>query len=151
MLDLEQELVAIVDALTTAGVPYALCGGLALAVHGAPRATIDIDLLVRAEDCDRLRDVVGAVGFTVRARPMTFAGVVQIERISKIDLADGETVMPDLLLVTAELEQVWDARESFSWNGRMLSVLSRDGLISLKTLRSSAQDLADIARLKDLA
>lgn len=142
----------IVDALTSAGVAYALCGGLALAVHGAPRATIDIDLLIRAEDCDRLRDVVARLGFTIRARPMSFAGgTVQIERISKIDPTDGETLMLDLLLVTPDLEQIWNARESFSWNGQTLSVVSREGLIALKTLRASAQDLADIERLKGLA
>ena len=36
-----------VRALERAKVPYALCGGLAVALHGFPRATKDIDLLSR--------------------------------------------------------------------------------------------------------
>ena len=48
-MDLHQELVQLIDALEAAGAEYALCGGLALAVHGHPRFTKDIDLLVPAE------------------------------------------------------------------------------------------------------
>jgi hypothetical protein len=35
------------------------------------------------------------------------------------------------------------------WEGRHLSVISREGLISLKLLRGSGQDMDDIARLKE--
>ena len=41
-VDLYAELTGIVSVLETRGIEYALCGGLALAIHGAPRATQDI-------------------------------------------------------------------------------------------------------------
>lgn len=149
MLDLEQELAAILAALHETGIDYALCGGLAMAVHGAPRATIDIDLLVRDEDLDRIRDVAGRLGFTFRALPMKFSGgSVRIERVTKIDPTDGETLMLDLLVVTPDLEWVWADRERRGWRGGQLTVVSRKGLIQLKTYRSSAQDLADIEKLE---
>jgi acetolactate synthase regulatory subunit len=148
-VDLEQEFGSIIDALTAAQIEYALCGGIAMAVHGAPRATIDIDLLVREEDVERIYGVVDPLGFTFRAFPMTFAGGnVRIERVSKIDPADGETLMLDLLLVTPELEDVWLARERRPWRDGLLTVVSRAGLIQLKTYRSSTQDRADIERLE---
>jgi hypothetical protein len=151
VLDLEQELGAIVDALTAEKIEYALCGGLAMAVHGAPRATIDIDLLVREEDVERIRGIVSPLGFTFRAFPMTFAGGnVRIERVTKIDPSDGETLMLDLLLVTPELEGAWLGRERRHWRDGMLTVVSREGLIQLKTYRSSTQDRADIERLETL-
>lgn len=151
MLDLEQELGAVVDALTAEKIEYALCGGLAMAVHGAPRATIDIDLLVREEDVERIRGAVGRLGFTFRAFPMTFAGGnVRIERVTKIDPSDGETLMLDLLLVTPELEGAWLGREMRHWRDGVLTVVSREGLIQLKTYRSSTQDRADIERLETL-
>ena len=53
-LDLAAELAAIVAALDEAGIPYALCGGLAVAVHGHARATQYIDLLVLPEDVGRI-------------------------------------------------------------------------------------------------
>jgi hypothetical protein len=39
MLDLEAELDAVIGALSHAGIEYAVCGGLAMAIHGKPRAT----------------------------------------------------------------------------------------------------------------
>jgi hypothetical protein len=50
MVDLIEELAAITRALDDAGIPYALCGGLAMAVHAHPRATIAIDILAKGED-----------------------------------------------------------------------------------------------------
>lgn len=42
-MEIIQELYAVVDAFTQRGVAYAVCGGLAVAIHGRPRMTIDID------------------------------------------------------------------------------------------------------------
>jgi len=46
MIDLLAELRSVISSLDIAGIPYALCGGLAMAVHGFPRATVDIDILI---------------------------------------------------------------------------------------------------------
>ena len=43
-MDLKQELFGVVGALSRADVPYALCGGMAVVLHGYPRLTRDIDL-----------------------------------------------------------------------------------------------------------
>lgn len=56
-MDLRSVLVEIHDALDEAGIGHALIGGLALAAHGAARATIDLDLLaegVRSPDVHRI-------------------------------------------------------------------------------------------------
>lgn len=95
------ELEALVDALNGDGVPYALCGGLALGIHGHPRTTIDIDLLVEAADVSRALVVAKRVGF---------------------DILDA--------------------------GARRLSVVSREGLATMKRIAGRAQDLADLARLE---
>lgn len=41
-------------AFDTCRVEYALCGGVALAVHDVPRSTGDIGVLARPEDLDRI-------------------------------------------------------------------------------------------------
>jgi Nucleotidyltransferase of unknown function (DUF6036) len=147
-MDLEQELATVLDALHAANVEYALCGGLALAVHGAPRATVDIDLLVRPEDAPRVREIAEGLGFRFPALPMNFSNI-RIDPITKID-AEGDTLMLDLLVATPELEPVWRDRQRLPWRGRQISVVSREGLVTLKMLRASKQDLADIERLQDL-
>ncbi|HEX2122867.1 MAG TPA: hypothetical protein VHL59_14645 [Thermoanaerobaculia bacterium] len=149
MFDLEQELLRLRDALHEALIEYALCGGLAMGVHGFPRATVDIDLLIRPEDYPRVERVAAELGFSFKSNPMTFSdGAMEIRRISKIDPADGEVLMLGLLLVTTASEDAWRMRETHAWHGRPLSVVSRNGLIALKRFRSSKLDLADIEHLE---
>lgn len=55
----------------------------------------------------------------------------------------------DLLLVHSPvLEKIWQTRQSFEWEGRKTWIVSREGLIGLKRLRGSPQDLVDIEKLK---
>ena len=49
VFDLYVELRRIAEALDAAGVAYALAGGLAVSIYTTPRATEDIDLLIRRE------------------------------------------------------------------------------------------------------
>ena len=73
MFDLYEEFKSIVSALEEHGIDYAVCGGLAMAVHGLPRATVDIDLLILAERLEDAKSVVRSLGYTIEAQPMTFS------------------------------------------------------------------------------
>ena len=121
-----------------------------MSVHGFTRATEDIDLFVQPGDVERAEEVVAALGYVVKAKPMNFSsGDMQIRRVSKIDPSDGDLLTLDFLLVTPATELAWRSREVREWNGRELPVVSRDGLILLKRFRSSDQDLVDISRLEN--
>jgi hypothetical protein len=146
VIDVYAELVAILRALDDAGIDYALCGALALAVHGAPRATKDIDLLARKEDADRIREVARSVGYTFEALPMEFANSgIEVQRYTK--LIDGRPLMLDVLWLIPKLHAVWDDRQRLPWHEGTLSVVSKDGLITLKLTAGRAQDLVDIQSL----
>lgn len=146
MVDVYGELVALVRALDGAGIDYALCGALALAVHGAPRATKDIDLLARAEDAAELRRVAAETGFTFEALPMTFSGSgIEVQRFTK--LIDGRPLMLDVLWLNDKLAPIWNDRQRLPWKEGMLCVVSREGLITLKLTAGRPQDLVDIQSL----
>ena len=149
MLDLYEELKAIIFALDENGIDYALCGGLAMAVHGLPRATVDIDLLVLAERLEEAKLVICGLGYTIEAQPMTFhKGAIEIRRWSKIDPSDGDVLTVDFLLVTPAVIDAWTSRIKVASTQGIVSVVSREGLIKLKSFRRSGQDLDDIERLK---
>ena len=151
-MDLLNELRSLVDSLEGAGLPYALCGGLAVAVHGWTRATVDIDLLVPAESFAPIRDVAKGLGFFHEASPMDFAqGRVQMKRLVKIDPESGDPLLLDLILVTSALEETWAQRVSVEWEYGLLRVVSPEGLIRMKQLRDSLQDRADIEALQRVA
>ena len=45
-------------------------------------------------------------------------------------------------------ERAWQTRIDTEWEGRSVTVVSRAGLIGLKRLRGSPQDIADIGLLE---
>ena len=151
MLDLYIELKAVVAALETARVPFALCGGLALAVYGRPRATVDIDLLVPGDSVDAAFLALSPLGFDIAALPMEFGGGrVEIRRVSKVDAEAEDLLSVDLLIVTSELSAVWDSRRMVAWEGSWLPIVSPEGLIHLTELRGSGQDKDDIEALRGI-
>jgi len=107
-------------------------------------------LLILAERLEEARSVVRSLGYTIEAQPMTFhKGAIEIRRLSKIDPSDGDLLMVDFLLVTPAVEAVWNNRIRVASPKGSVSVVSREGLIALKSFRRSAQDMADIERLKE--
>lgn len=150
MLDLLDELRSLLAALESEGIEFALCGGLAVAVHSHPRATLDIDLLMPESEIERARAVAIRHGYTIDAgRLVIREGVIEIQRLSKPDPATGDLVSLDLLIVTPPLEPAWRGRERVAWAYGTLPVVSRTGLVAMKRLRASGQDLDDIRALGD--
>lgn len=121
-----------------------------MAVYDRPRATIDIDLLILTQSLDGVMAIARTLDYTILGLERTFSGgAIEIRRVSKIDREIGHLLSLDLLLVTPEIQNIWNSRVQADWEGGTLSVVSRDGLIELKKLRGSAQDDADIAALME--
>lgn len=148
MINLTDELRRVTSALETAGVSYALVGGLAVAAHGHARATKDIDLAVTAEECLRAVEALVAIGYRSHSGNVKLAkGKLELRRLNRFDEQDFMVVDllvlvdPSLALVISERER--GAGDNAYW------VASRAGLTAMKLLRGSPQDLADIAALAE--
>jgi hypothetical protein len=76
-------------------------------------------------------------------------GAVEIHRLSKPDPETGDLLSLDLLVVTPALEEAWASREQIRWEHGMVPVVSRSGLVEMKRLRGSGQDLDDIRALEE--
>ena len=142
------ELMSLAGALEEAGIEYALVGGLAVAVWGAPRATKDIDLLVRAEAVEPALAAMARRGFDLRALPLVFRDGMQLQRVSRAE--SGSLLTIDLIVVDANLESAWASRRKLATGDRALWVISREALIAMKALAARPQDIADIERLKEI-
>jgi hypothetical protein len=149
-LDIEAELLLVVDALGAAGVDDALCGGLALAVHGFPRATKDIDVLVDSREIERAFIAVKSAGFTLRAGPMPLGvGTPNPQRLFRATKVVGNGHLTlDLLEVSPSYLPAWSSRVTGTFKGRPLTVVTREGLIAKKRLSSRGKDRADIETLE---
>ncbi len=154
MPNLFEEFRAVVGALTHARVPYAVCGGIAMSIHAHPRATIDIDLLAPPDAVVKIVDALLPLGFVRRERAPTrlARGEVVMHRLTKIVPDDPEVLVLDVIEVQpGTTGRAWQTRTSAEWEGHPVTVVSRDGLIGLKRLRGSPQDIADITLLEGQA
>lgn len=150
-MDLLEELKIITQKLNQAGIDYALCGGLAIAIYAKPRATLDIDIMVQPDYFSETKEVAKKLGYTMSSAMMEFNdGAVRLQRLSKVDKASGEYFILDLLIVTPEIKSAWDDRKTVEWEGYPLKVVSPQGMILLKSLRNSGQDKEDIEYLRSL-
>jgi hypothetical protein len=145
---LYDELRSVLNALDQAGVDYALVGGLAVAVWGAPRATRDIDLLVRSEDLAKAMSAVRGRGFTLPALLFEFKDGTTLQRVNRVDEA-GNLMTVDFMLVDRNLESAWASRTRVPFADGEVAVVSREALMAMKAQAARAQDLADIQNLKE--
>ena len=78
------------------GVAYAFCNGLAVAVHGHPRATMDIDVLVPDQVPVARPKVILLAGIS---KPWLRAMPREVHRVSKLESETGALGSLDLIVV----------------------------------------------------
>lgn len=151
-MNLVDELYAVARALNQAAVAYAVCGGVAVTIHGATRSTKDIDVLVASSDVERAVKAVAGLGYVFASLPMTFdAGTARERRVRRVSKVEGaDHLVLDFILEDAALAGfLADRLEAELPDGR-LAVVSRDTLLKMKRLAGRTQDLADVEALEDV-
>jgi phosphorylcholine metabolism protein LicD len=148
MLSLLDEFRLVVDVLEKEKIEYAICGGMAMAIHGFIRATVDIDIVLLQESIQKLKNIVRNYGYSIESNPMNFGnGNTIIHRVTKIDSKSEDFIVLDIIEVTNSLKEVWKNRIRVDWNYGSISVIDRKGLIDMKKMRNSKLDQEDIERL----
>lgn len=147
-LDLFAEFKQLVLALDRGGVEYAVVGALAVAIHGAPRATTDIDLLVEPSSLGRALEIARDGGFAFPALPMKFRDGTEVQRMTKIE--GGDTLTLDYLLVSDSLAPAWASRERLETDFGAVTVVSREALLRMKVAAGRPRDLGDVASLEEM-
>jgi len=143
-VDLYDEFRALIEGLNRSHVDYAVCGGIALAVHGHARFTFDIDLLIRPEDLQPTIDVARGCGFLDESGKIPL-GTSVAYRIVKV--AGADHLVLDLILVDPSLQIVWETRTDYQWQNLVLRVVSAAGLATMKRQSGRAQDSLDLKML----
>ena len=147
-MDRYDELLDLVDALEHAGIDYALCGGIAVALYGYARFTKDIALLVSSEQLHVIKELAHERGFIFNAGAIPFGvGTPRERRVHRISKIEGDVITLDLLEVTPIFEEVWRERELIEWKGHVIQIVSPQGLAIMKRLAGRDQDLLDLKKL----
>ena len=149
-MNLVAELHAVCATLARAQIHYAICGGVAVTIHGATRSTKDIDILIAPTDVDKALDAVRAIGYKFAALPLVFdegtARERHIQRVSKIE--DGEHLLLDFLLERDAFAGLLANTVEVVLPEGPLWVVPREVLLAMKRMAGRSQDLADVEKLE---
>ncbi|OGL46353.1 MAG: hypothetical protein A2161_07735 [Candidatus Schekmanbacteria bacterium RBG_13_48_7] len=64
-MNLIDELYTVVDCLERARIDYAICGSIAVIIHGYPRLTKDFDIMILSEDKEKVRKSMKEIGYDI--------------------------------------------------------------------------------------
>lgn len=138
----------ILSEFCAAGVEFLLVGAYALAAHGLPRATGDIDLWIRPspENAERVMAALARFG-------------APLADISAVDFATPDMVVQigvaprrvDILTAidAVDFGEAWPARLEVEIEGLRIGVISRDHLLRNKRASGRPKDLADASWLEE--
>ena len=138
----------MLSALSGEGAEYLLVGAYALAVHGVPRATGDLDLWVRPTTDNAARVRAALTRFGAPPGDLTERDLVTPGTVFQIGVAPNRI---DVLtsIDGVDFEDAWNARRIAHVEGLDVPVLARHHLIRNKKATGRPQDLADAARLEE--
>jgi predicted nucleotidyltransferase len=147
---LQSDLREFIRLLNSHAVEYVVVGGHAVAFHGHPRFTGDIDFLVRptTENAGRVLDAIHEFGFgnleLSRTDFTTPDRIVQLGRPpNRIDILTS--------ISGVAFDDAWDSRASAELDGQQVNFLGWEALIRNKNASGRDKDRADVAKLLAIA
>ncbi len=127
-------------------VKYVVIGGVASVLHGVPRATFDLDILIEAstENAERMLAALMDAGFGTAA--LTDAQDVVAHEITVFNdrvRIDVQTWTPGL-----SFQDAWNRRKTVTYQGQDFFIASREDLIASKRAAGREIDLDDVRLLE---
>ena len=152
---------SLFKALQDHGIDYLLIGGLAVNLHGVPRMTMDVDLLI-ALDTDNITKLEACSQF-LGLRPSAPIQLADLADASKREALFREKHLIALSLIGTKPEtpvvdivihhpldfkKAYQNRIERDISGTPVMLASIEDMITLKKAAGRAQDLADISHLE---
>ena len=131
------------------GVDYIIVGAHALAAHGLPRATGDLDVLVRPSDDNaaRVYRALARFGAPLEAHHVTEADFATLGVVYQLGLPPRRI---DILtqISGVSFDEAWASSIELSVQGQPTRFLGRQALLQNKRAAGRPKDLADVAALE---
>jgi hypothetical protein len=145
-------------ALADRGVRYAVVGGYAVALHGAVRGTVDVDIAVgwNLKNLEKAELAMGDIGLQSRL-PITAADVFQFrnEYVENRNLTawnffnSGDQSQQVDIIITYDLKGKRTKRVE-TFEGPVI-ILGKGDLMKMKTQSGRPQDKEDVLALKEIS
>lgn len=150
MAHLQSDLREFIGLLNSFRVEYLVVGGHAVAFHGHPRFTGDIDFFIRAtaENAERMLRVLDGFGFG--ALGITAADLIEPAKVVQLGRPPNRI---DILtsISGVDFELAWRSRVPADLDGQAVNFIGAEELLKNKMSSGRPQDLADAAKLGAIA
>lgn len=140
----------LLSVLNDCHVKYLIVGAYAVAIHAQPRATKDLDILVKA-DAENAKALFSALAkFGAPLQALTFADFAEPGPFFRMG---HEPIGVDILTAIpgVEFDPAWERRVEEVIDpatGLKASFISRDDLIAAKMAAGRPQDIADVSAIQ---
>lgn len=149
-MKLQRDLREFIESLNSGAVDYIVVGAHAVAFHGHPRFTGDLDFLLRPtrENAIRVLEALHAFGF--RDLGLSIEDLVRPDLVVQLGRAPNRI---DLLtsITGVSFDEAWDGKVSGALDGLPVSFLGLDALLRNKEATGRDQDVADARKLRAIA
>jgi len=138
----------LLSALLVEHAEFVVVGAYALALHGVPRFTGDLDVLVNptADNAGRVWRALAAFGAPVGAGRLVEADLATPDMVYQIGVAPRRIdVLTGITGVT--FREAWDTRETAHVDGLAIPFIGLDAFVRNKQATGRAKDLVDAQRL----
>ncbi len=140
----------MIHALIVEGAEFVLVGAHAMAVHGVPRATGDIDLFIRPtrENAERVLKALLRFGAPVSQHGLTLEDLESPGNVYQIGLPPRRI---DLLtsISGVDFEEAWSTKVVVERDGMAIGVINRAALVANKRASGRTKDLLDLELLAE--
>lgn len=146
-MKLHQDIHEFIELCLLRKVEYLLVGGYALAFHGAPRFTEDIDLMVLVSPGNADKLYAALIDFGFGEAGITREDFLQSDQVIQLGRAPHRI---DILTGISGItwQEAWASRIQVNLDGLEIQVIGKTELIRNKQATGRPQDLADVARLR---
>ena len=147
-MDLAPDFDEFCALLTAREVEFVIVGAHALAFHGAPRFTGDLDILVRPTEENGRRVLAAISEFGFPTTLLTAADIVGGTKMIEMGVPPVQIhVMSQIDGVT--WDEVWASRETGPFGPRAVAFIGRDAFLRNKRAAGRPKDLADVEALRE--
>ncbi len=149
MAKLQADLREFIALLNSHNVEYLIVGGHAVAFHGHPRFTGDIDFFIRATPANAQRVLSALVSFGFGGVGITENDLIERGRV--VSLGHPPNRIDILTSISGvDFESAWEARVQTLLDDQPVALLGRDDLLKNKEASGRQKDKADLEKLRAL-
>lgn len=136
---------AAAETLNSAGIPYALIGGVALDAWSIPRATKDVDFAVPCGVAEKVAEQLRSPSTSIRPLRIGGTAVRDEQRNLKIDLIDRRFHFARLF--SDAIAEAGTSRRFARIGDLDVPVVSLEHLLTMKMVSGEPKDDADVRRI----